>query len=653
MSGIAAVIDWTGETVDPELIDLLLDRIPHRSTDGRAAVSGQHWAMGYACHATTLREQSAVQPLWDRRRGLCVVADVRLDNRDEIRELLHLGSDSPSDPELLLLGYERWGTDLARRLVGDFAIVLWDENQRQLYAARDPFGVRPLFFFASPRQLALASEVEQLLVLPEVSRDLEESVILDFLRGIYRDHRRTFFRDISRLAPGHYLLARGGSLWETRYWYPPESAVRLSDPEEYREEFRRLFRLAVTSRLDSHKPIVARLSGGLDSSSIVCMADDIYRGDSKGRPPLRTASAVYPGLNCDETPFLDALGKTVQFPSERYDGTNWNLARTGRFHVAHPWREELAGIFSGWREMAVQRGARVVLCGVGGDELLDEGGVFRDLAARGRWLTLLRQSYPGYCGVPRSYWLKYAALGVLPRSLWPLYRRLRAARPSPPPEWVGPRLRSIWHEAPPSPPLQGPWISHAGQYNWSYLASAHLGWIITDLEGYWSERRGLQLRYPFLDVRLARFVLAIPYQHRLPDGLMKQFLRRAMGELLPVEVAQRRRETTFEEPVHCHIRSNIPRYVEVLTDGRWVSGEYVDRRGAQAALDQLTASSSDPSAHHSWRLLWDILMLETWLRALPEWRANPGSTDVRSTAQTTRTAGTPVQSFAAQSTAPS
>jgi asparagine synthase (glutamine-hydrolysing) len=651
MSGIAAVIDWTGETVDPDLMDRLLDRIPHRSTDGRAAVSGHHWGMGYACHATTLREQSAVQPLWDRRRGLCVAADVRLDNRDELGELLHLGSDSPSDPELLLLGYERWGTDLARRLVGDFAFVLWDENQRQLYAARDPFGVRPLFFAARPHQLMLASEVEQLLVLPGVSRDLEESVILDYLRGIYRDHRRTFFRDIARIASGHYLLARGGTIWETRYWYPPESAVRLSDPEEYCEEFRRLFRLAVSARLDSHRPIVACLSGGLDSSSIVCMADDIYRREGSSQPPLRTVSAVYPGLSCDETPFLDALARSVQFPTERYDGTTWYLTRSGAFHAAHPWPDTLSGNATGWREIAVQRGARVVLCGDGGDELLDEGGVFRDLAARGRWLTLLRESRPDYCGVPRSYWLKYGALGALPRSLWPVYRRLRSARPSPPPAWVGPCLQPIWDERPSAPPVPGPWISHAEQCNWGYLTSAQLGWGLGDLEGYWSERQGVQLRYPFLDVRLVRFVLSMPYQQRLPGGQMKQFLRRAMAGLLPVEIAQRRQETTFEAAIHRHIRSNMRGYVDLLTDGRWVSDGYVDRRGAQAVLDQLATSGDAPSSHHSWCLLWEILMLENWLRALSEWRAGASSTDVHSTAQTMRTAGAPGNSSAAQSTA--
>lgn len=631
MSGIAAVIHWHDPDVAEDLVERLLDRMPHRSTDGRALLAERYCCLGYARHAATARERQEVQPLSDPQRRLSVAADARLDNRDELHDLLvGTGRRVLSDSELLLLGYERWGSELAAHLIGDFAFVIWDSHRRELYAARDAFGMRPLYYHSTPDRLVLASEVEPILALGDVPRDVDEHSVLAYLLHTHRHHRRTFFRAVTRIAPGHALRACCGSVREARHWFPPAAELLLKRPGEYHEEFRRLFRLAVDARLDSDRPIVAQLSGGLDSSSIVCMADEIYRQDEADRPPLWLASAVYPGLDSDETPFIEPVVKSVHFPFEPYDGRNWNPADEEVFHVAHPWREARPGISTGWRRIALGLEARVVLNGMGGDELLFDDGVFSDLASRGWWRTLLREARAapnfGFSRTTPGNWLKYAV-----QTAWPpppvlrrVYRRLRPRRPIPPPTWMGPRLQELWSEPLCEELEPVTCVSHTQYFTWMNLTCPLLCRDV-DMLGYLAARHGVQLCSPFLDTRLARFILAVPFKHRLPGGWTKGLLRGALADLLPPEVAQRKKKTGFATPIRQAIQANLPRYRFLAFDSRWEIAPYIERSGVQERLARLVDNSVGSAGWELWHETWDILMLEMWLRDLNSvrWPAPP------------------------------
>src|SRR5262249_55808535 len=144
----------------------------------------------------------------------------------------------------------------------------------------------------------------------DFERRLDDRTVFDYLLDEPRFARETFFQGVHRLLPGHWLFADGKSVRQERYWQPHPRTAACEIPECHRE-FRRLFEKAVEDRLDSDRPIIAHLSGGLDSSSIVCVADAIYRRNGVKRPPLVTASAVFPGLDCDETAYIDAVARHV------------------------------------------------------------------------------------------------------------------------------------------------------------------------------------------------------------------------------------------------------------------------------------------------------------------------------------------------------
>src|SRR5215813_11553933 len=232
MSGIAVELSFERSSVNGTVISSLLKAMPHRGPDGCVIVQDGCCAMGIARRRTTAAVISDQDPFHQSGLGISVVGDVRLDNRDELVTELRGSAPAPLAPmELLALGYQRWGFELASHLEGDFAFALWDSGHRILYAARDPFGTRPLFYHRNCARLVLCSEIDALLRQPGVEWALDERTILDYLLGEYRHYRETFFRDIQRVIPGHYILAKANNVSEVRYWDPPSQLTELSERE--------------------------------------------------------------------------------------------------------------------------------------------------------------------------------------------------------------------------------------------------------------------------------------------------------------------------------------------------------------------------------------------------------------------------------------
>jgi hypothetical protein len=137
-----------------------------------------------------------------------------------------------------------------------------------------------------------------------------------------------------------------------------------------------------------------------------------------------------------------------------------------------------------------------------------------------------------------------------------------------------------------------------------------------DLQTYWSAKWGIELRYPFLDVRLARFVLSVPYEIRLPDGGLKSLLRHAMADLLPRKLVDTPSKPPFDATFRLHIAPHLSEYAPLLSEGAWQSAPYVERQAARRLVERVAADSTDGIGWMEWQTAWDILMLERWMRAL-------------------------------------
>jgi len=272
----------------------------HRGPDGE-----EKWIegpVGLACQMfrVTPESEKETQPLVDST-GAVLVFDGRLDNRDELltslKDSYQVSSASP-DAALVLASYEVFGDKFPERLLGDFALGLFDPHRQQVVLARDAIGIRPLYYHRVRNTFLFASEIKAILAHPDVSPRPNDNTLADFFLANVRDPEMTFFEGISSLPPGHMALLTPQVFTKRRYWdFDPASQVRLSSFDEYAGAFRHLFEQAVRRRLRSAHPVAVSVSGGLDSSSILCVAETFARREPGVPPPPGRFLHLYRGIS--------------------------------------------------------------------------------------------------------------------------------------------------------------------------------------------------------------------------------------------------------------------------------------------------------------------------------------------------------------------
>lgn len=618
MSWLVAHIDYERERPDRAAVEGALVRPSLPEPDDIAFASAPFAELGYAQWATSKRERQSRQPFIDEARGLYVVADIRLDEREKLCGKLGLDQRKVSDVEIVAEGYLRYGASIFSKLVGAFAIVVWDARSRTLFAARDPLGERPLYFRHRGSRVWFASSVEQLLFVEDGIPPTDDETVFGFLGGEYARTEATFFRGIRRLPPGHVLVARSGSEPRLqRYWHPPERFLAFADENEVHQGFRELLEKAVRARLDADRPILIQLSGGLDSSSIACLADAAHGQSSQGLPPMRLVSALYPGLDCDESEFIREVVEKVALPWEGFDATAFDFDDIDRPFLDGPGgRSSQAG---NAQDLAIAKreGARVLLSGFGGDDVGTEAGIFRDLAALGRFRDLAYETL----FVPEFHWgsrfrsFRDGMKGLVPIGFADWLKRRGWRRPPPAPAWIGPHLRDLWPGPRPYEVRHRHWLSH--NQAWLFRAFTNPNRIhCSDIEQRQAEEAGIVVRYPFFDVRLANFVLAIPPELRLPQGSYRVVQRKAMADLLPPAIANRHEATTFESAFLLRAKKGLSRFRRLFEEGEWLSAPYADRKRLLDIAGELASGRESRASFASYRILENVALLEAWLRAL-------------------------------------
>ena len=307
MSAIAGIVRLDGAPADRANLDRMLERLAHRGPDGHGSHIADSCGLGHRMLWTTPESLHERLPLTDSTGDLTLTADARIDNREELCSLLSAPS-TVTDADLILQAYARWGERCPERLLGDFAFALWDARRGLLFCARDHFGVKPFYYHHRPGRLfAFASEIKGLLVLSEVPRRLNETRVADYLVPLLEDKEITFYEEIVRLPPAHRMAVTREGVRMEQYWAPdPEREIRMKSDGEYAEAFREIFTEAVRCRLRSAFRVGSMLSGGLDSSSIVCVARELLAKNGGGK--LHTFSAIFPDVpECDEREYIDEV----------------------------------------------------------------------------------------------------------------------------------------------------------------------------------------------------------------------------------------------------------------------------------------------------------------------------------------------------------
>lgn len=622
MSGITGLLRLDGIAVDDATVQELTETIAHRGPDGSAVWTDGTVGLGHQHLCTTTEGEAESLP---RRRGRRVLtADARLDNRAALMDRLDVDGDVVTDSELILAAYDRWGTDCAAELRGAFALALWDGDRRRLFCVRDHMGVKPLYYSRSGDRFAVASEIKALLRVPGIDSVPDDHRIGDYLAGRFPQQDRTFYRDVSRLLPGHTLTVSSDGLTRRQYW-SVDSDATLDYPSDaaYERRFRELFTDAVEARMRSNAPVGSFLSGGLDSSSIACVARDLL-ADRDRR--LHTFSAVFDEITaCDERTYIEAVLDQGGFEPHYVHGDRvpplLDLDRHLR-HQDQPFYPSLFMLIWGLLAEIEHTDVTVVLQGYGGDQTLGSNvrGYFRELLRTGRWRTLFRElrwyhdryaavSYrdtlwhglvlPFVPGVARTLWhARYDDRQYLDRAFCPVDEAF-AHRTG-----LADRLRTDAISIPPR--------THRGMITQA-LTSGEPTFNL-ELNDMAAAAHGVEPRYPYFDRDLVEFCVALPAAQNVADGLGRMIARNGLTTTLPAAVRGRDTKTEFSPNVIHGVQSyELSRIEETLFAGSPLVSEYLPSDALERAYDRVRTQETSGNSNDA-RLLLMATTLERWLR---------------------------------------
>lgn len=502
---------------------------------------------------STPESTKEVQPLVTRR-GTVLAWTGRLDNRTELMKAsgAALPPDVP-DVNIVAAAYSRLGVECLRQVIGDWTISIWEARTQTLLLARDPIGSLPFYFSPSADGVRWSNALDALMLSPGQSLELNEAYIAGWLLS-FPPADLSPYREVSVVPPGCLVRFYRGTVFISRYWdFSGARTIGYANDQDYEEHFRSLFRQAVARRLRARGPVLAELSGGVDSSSIVCMADAYLREERPQEPRLETISYYDDDEpNWDERrnfSRIEALrGKSgfhidcrdhystiFEFQMERLAATPSSVAR-GSAEVQHV-----------LKNLCETQGCRVLLSGIGGDEAL--GGVpipfpeLEDLLAGFHLRAFVRQ-LQRWSAVIRRPALTLAT-GTLARFL-PSYGYDGATRYQIP--WLHPEFRKrnagvleseqsrvrFWGERP------------SFQENLDTFTTLQRLLASQPL----AQQPAYERRYPYLDRDLLEFIFAIPRDQILRPGDRRSLMRRALAGIVPPEVLfQKRKAAAVRGPV--------------------------------------------------------------------------------------------------------
>jgi asparagine synthase (glutamine-hydrolysing) len=569
MSAIVGLLFFNQHPVTCEDVQTMLAHLQRRGPDVEDVWLGESIGLGHR----SLRVGEKLKDDWQLFSGNVgshtIVADVRLDNREELMEELNTETffgDNPTDTELILSAYKRWKEDCPKKLLGDFAFAIWDSREQTLFCARDHFGVKPFYFTHTGQLFAFASSANAIVSLPCVSRRVNEARIADYLVPILEgvDKTSTFFQDIFRLAPAHILIARCGvgNVTSRKYWsLDYQKEIHLSSDDEYAASFREIFKEAVHARLRGNR-VASMLSGGLDSSSVVCMARHILAQTEKDKRLITFSAVMEEDKECCESPFIKAV-----IEQDEGSGLDARFIRSGQLDQ---FGEDIDFFLNNAEDLfdftdipffmyaaARKEGVRAMLDGVDGDCVASSNTAYlSDYARRGDWRAFFSElsgysSYYQMSGKERiqetfAQGVKPAIKPLLPQNVTDAWRRFRGRDVDQDDSWMKDSL--IDAEFARRVGLSQRLMTRAGDTQISLRSFRENDWLTLNapfitaaLERY--ERiaaiHSIEARHPFFDRRLVEFCLALPLKQKNHQGWTKMILRQAMNGIMPDKIRWR------------------------------------------------------------------------------------------------------------------
>lgn len=619
MSAIGAIFNFHQRPfTEADLRDLtgLWRALRKWGPDGGRIVTTKSHGFCYRAFNTNYEARFEEQPLV-AHDGRFLAADVRIDNRRELCAASLDGLTSRStDAGYFMAAHHRWGADFAFHVVGEYAFALYDARQRRLLLCRDHIGARPLYYHVNKDCVIVSSQLAPLLDLFGIARDINEDYVAGCLaRGPHPG--LTPYKNILTVKPGHVVtITESGDISEKRYWrLEPEREIRLRNDEEYEEAFRHLVREAVQAPLRTDRAVMIELSGGLDSSTVACLAAEGIQNGQTQANRFDTVSLVYDeSPTSDESKFIDCVENHLGRVGIHVRDEDGNLLPPLDTDAVTPNPVLVcSGYHTALCRVMRETGARVLLTGVGGDQVLgssyDPYPLLGDLLMLRRFFDLNRElrlwSQTLSKPVLSLLWRK-TIVPVLPRSLQPWLRQDLTNKV---PSWLNPafvaRTKLRAQKLPPTDPF-GFRLPSDIDRSISYLS------VVRSISPcYRRELTCLDSSHPFLHRPLIEFLQAIPFEQFLRPGENRSLMRRGLRDLLPEKIARRKTKGNPSEGLARAMAREASKMRALFTDARVCAYGFMDATPLLAAVER-AKNGLEPYAG----ALLITISLEFWLRTL-------------------------------------
>jgi asparagine synthase (glutamine-hydrolysing) len=619
----------------------------HRGPDDEGFLLGDRRAPGLALgirRLSIIDLAGGQQPVWNETKDVAVVFNGELYNYRELRERLILCGHSfatQSDTEILVHAWEEWGEDTLNELRGMFAFALLDLRGRYatapiLFLARDPLGIKPLYYTQTPDGFAFASEVRALLAAGAASKRLSQDALTAYLLFGSVSEPVTLIEGVFSLPPGHRLLLHVPERRSTpraQQWWDPTVSPAARDTRKPRDlssatkKLRPLLEDAVRAHLIADVPVGLFLSSGLDSGAIAALA-------TKARAGIQSFTLTFPGTAFDEAEPAGMIAKRcgTRHTEVPLDG-DAIVARLDEAMAAldQPTMDAVNTYFVSWAAKKV--GLKVALSGLGGDELFAGYRTFADTpqlarliriawfvpSAVRRWTATVvaalarRRGSPDAGGKAAAAWVSPDALPhpyFFSRTLFPPGRLEEIIEPRFSPSTIGPdgvTLEPTWlgwlqrgaDEARRLEPVAGTsWLEMR-----NYMAST----LLRDTDAV-SMAQSLEVRVPLLDTPLVEFVSSLPDAARRRPGVQKALFVQAMGDLLPQDILTQRKRT-FTLPWDEWLRGPLRKRVEgSFAEPVPSLAPFLQPGGIQSVWKYFLAGNT------TWSRPWSLYVLNEWCR---------------------------------------
>jgi asparagine synthase (glutamine-hydrolysing) len=597
MSGIFGIIHLgpkRGAPVPDVDLETMQEALLHLGPDGNHILKDEGMALGHLAMHITPESVSETLPYASPGGRFMITSDARIHNREELVDRLSIPPpDRGTIPDSLLIlkAFEEWGEACPGYFLGEFAFAIWDRQEKQLFCAVDHLGIRPFFYYHSSNHFIFASQIKGIRVLPFIPSQLNNHHLARYLQvPLQVESPDSLFKGIRRLKGSRSLTLRDGKLQTRVYWKPgPVKEIRYSNDNDYADALRELLITSIRSRLRTlpRVQIGVALSGGLDSSSIACIAARELK--SQGRRLAAVSSVLpenYQGIESDEREYIQAVLRQEPNIDIHYvtaEGgspfDDLDIAFEGGQKFVNPFHYMDRALW----QTAQASGVRLLFYGEGGDHMASYNGndsLYR-LVRQWKWGAALRLARQ--CSRTQGKPLKQIVKNHIIKPFCPswllyYYDRLKRSKKAKENLLYTAVNFDFAAQCGVSKTMFMRHLYTVNQYPAFMLDKLKAGKFILAAENTRMSHFGINGVYPFFDKRIIEFCLAVPAEQFVKGGQPRSLLRRAMQGILPPKIQWRKDKHPYTPDFHQRVldsRSEMLRFLHTIKPNDPVH-QYID-----------------------------------------------------------------------------